>query len=78
MVALGTLGIVVRVALGIEPKFEIRQDVFEGLPWATVLSDFDDIMAAGYSVSLLTSWSGPTVTRLSDSIRFQKTACRAR
>jgi alditol oxidase len=64
VVALGALGIVARVALDIEPKFEIRQDVFEGLPWATVLSDFDAIMSGGYSVSLLTSWSGPTVTRL--------------
>jgi xylitol oxidase len=29
-----------------------------------VLSDFDAVMSAGYSVSLLTLWSGPTVTRL--------------
>ena len=62
--ALGALGVVTRVALDIQPDFEIRQDAFEGLPWRTVLSDFDAVMSAGYSVSLMTSWSGPTVTRL--------------
>ena len=64
VVALGALGIVTRVTLDIQPTFEMRQDAFEGLPWATVLSDFDTVMSAGYSVSLMTSWSGPTVTRL--------------
>ena len=64
VVALGALGIVTRVTLGIQPEFEMRQDAFEGLPWATVLSDFDAVMSAGYSVSLMTSWSGRTVTRL--------------
>lgn len=64
VIALGALGIVTRVTLDIQPEFEMRQDTFEGLPWTTVLSDFDAVMSAGYSVSLLTSWSGPTVTRL--------------
>jgi xylitol oxidase len=58
------LGIVTRVTLDIQPAFEMRQDTFEGLRWTTVLSDFDAVMSAGYSVSLLTLWSGPTVTRL--------------
>jgi xylitol oxidase len=64
VVALGALGIVTRVTLDIQPTFEMRQDAFEGLPWSTLLSDFDTVMSAGYSVSLMTSWSGPTVTRL--------------
>jgi alditol oxidase len=64
VVALGALGIIARVTLDIQPEFEMRQDAFEGLPWAAVLSDFDAVMSAGYSVSLMTSWSGPTVTRL--------------
>jgi len=61
---LGAFGIVTRVTLDIQPEFEMRRDAFEGLPWATVLSDFDAVMSSGYSVSLMTSWSGPTVTRL--------------
>ena len=64
VVALGALGIVTRVTLDIQPEFEMRQDAFEGLPWDTVLSDFDAVMSAGYSVSLMTSWSEPNVTRL--------------
>jgi xylitol oxidase len=64
VVALGALGVVTRMTLDIQPEFEVRQDAFEGLAWATVLSDFDAVMSAGYSVSLMTSWSGPTVTRL--------------
>ena len=36
VVALGALGLVVRVTLDVVPEFELRQQVFEGLPWATV------------------------------------------
>jgi xylitol oxidase len=64
VVSLGAFGIVTRLTLDIQPAFEMRQDAFEGLPWATVLSDLDAVMSAGYSVSLMTSWSGPTITRL--------------
>jgi len=64
VVALGALGVVTRVTLDIQPEFGMRQDAFEGLPWRTVLSDFDAVMSTGYSVSLMTSWSGPAVTRL--------------
>jgi xylitol oxidase len=63
VVALGALGIVTRVTLDIEPAFTMRQDAFEGLPWATLLAELDAVMSAGYSVSLFTAWSGPTVTR---------------
>jgi alditol oxidase len=63
VVALGALGIVTRVTLDIEPAFSVRQDAFEGLAWAALLADLDAVMSAGYSVSLMTSWSGPTVSR---------------
>jgi xylitol oxidase len=64
VVALGALGVVTRLALEIRPEFEMRQDAFEGLRWETVLCDLDAVMSAGYSVSLMTSWSEPTVARL--------------
>ena len=57
VVSLGAFGIVTRVTLDIEPEFEMRQDAFEGLRWATLLADFDAVMSAGYSVSLMTPWS---------------------
>src|SRR5262249_8909686 len=60
VVSLGALGIVTRVTLDIQSDFEVRQDAFEGLTWTTLLPDFDAVMSAGYSVSLMTSWSGST------------------
>jgi xylitol oxidase len=64
IVSLGAFGIVTRVTLDIQPSFDMRQDAFEGLAWETVLSNFDAVMSSGYSVSLMTMWSAPTVTRL--------------
>jgi xylitol oxidase len=64
VVSLGAFGIVTRVTLDIQPSFDLRQDAFEGLPWETVLSNLDAVMSAGYSVSLMTMWSAPAVTRL--------------
>ena len=42
----------------------MRQDAFEGLPWASVLADFDAITSAAYSVGVFTTWTGDTVARL--------------
>jgi xylitol oxidase len=64
VVNLGALGVMTRITLDIQPTFDMRQDAFEGLTWDTVLTDFDAVMSAGYSVSLLTKWSDPTITRL--------------
>jgi xylitol oxidase len=61
VVGLGAMGIVTRVTLEIQPSFEIRQDVFENLHWSAVLSDFDAVTSAAYSVSLFTDWSGDRV-----------------
>jgi xylitol oxidase len=63
VVALGALGVVTRITLDIQPAFELRQDAFEGLAWDRLHADFDAVMSAGYSVSLMTSWSSPTVSR---------------
>jgi xylitol oxidase len=72
VVGLGGYGVVVRLTLDIEPTFQVRQDVYRGLPWDVVLADFDVVAAAAYSVSLFTDWCGPTLeqswlkTRLGD------------
>ena len=52
VVSLGALGVVTRVTRDVEPAYEIRQRVFEGLPWDAV----PDVFGAGYSVSVFTLW----------------------
>ena len=61
VVGLGALGVVTKVTLDIEPTFTVRQDVFESLPWETVLENFDAATSGAYSVSLFTDWSGDAV-----------------
>jgi xylitol oxidase len=56
VVGLGALGAVTRITLDVEPGYEVRQRVFEGLSWAALLEHFDEITAAGYSVSVFTRW----------------------
>lgn len=63
VVALGALGIATRVTLDIEPAYAVRQDAYEGLSWDALLGDIGAVMGAGYSVSLMTMWSRPTVSR---------------
>jgi alditol oxidase len=58
VVGLGALGAIVEVTLDVEPAFDVRQRVFEGMPIATLLEHFDAVMAAGYSVSCFTRWDG--------------------
>jgi xylitol oxidase len=57
-VGLGAFGIVVRVTLDVEPSYLVRQDVHVGLSWDRALAELESIMAAAYSVSLFTDWSG--------------------
>ncbi len=64
IVSLGALGIVSRLTLDIEPTFEVRQDVYEGLTWTRLLENFDAIMARAYSVSVFTDWAGESVGRV--------------
>jgi xylitol oxidase len=60
-VGLGAFGIVTRVTLRIEPSYLIRADAYPRLRWERALADLDQIMAAAYSVSLFTDWTGPTL-----------------
>jgi xylitol oxidase len=60
-VGLGAFGVVVRVALDVEPGYLVRQDVYAELSWDRVLADVDEVMGAAYSVSLFTDWTGDSV-----------------
>jgi xylitol oxidase len=56
VVHLGALGAVTRVTLDVEPAYDVRQRVFEGLEWDALFEHFDAITACGYSVSVFTRW----------------------
>jgi alditol oxidase len=56
VVGLGAAGAVTRVALDVEPAYQVRQRVYEGLPWEALLGRFDEVFASGTSVSVFTGW----------------------
>ncbi len=56
VLALGALGVITRLELDVVPTFDVRQDVYDGLPPQTLGSALDEVMSAGYSVSVFTSW----------------------
>jgi len=56
VVHLGAIGVVTRVTLDLQPTFTMRQDVYLDLPMAHAREHFDEIVSAGYSVSLFTDW----------------------
>lgn len=64
VVALGALGIVTRLLLEVEPTYLVRQEVRTGLAWRTVERRFDEITAAGYSVSMFTRYDDAGVDQL--------------
>ena len=61
VVAVGALGIVTRVTLDIQPSFEVRQDLYDHLPWDAAFAHFDEITSSAYSVSLFTDWVGDSI-----------------
>jgi xylitol oxidase len=63
VVGLGALGAVTRISVAIEPAYEVRQRVFEGLSWEALHEHFDAITTSGYSVSVFTRW-GETVDQV--------------
>ena len=64
VVALGALGVVVELTLDVQPAYDVRQYVYEGLPWARLVASLDGIFGAAYSVSLFTSWTGPVIDQV--------------
>ena len=58
VVGMGALGVLTRVTLDVEPEFSVAQRVFDHLPWDTLFEDFEEIVSAGYSVSLFTLFGG--------------------
>jgi xylitol oxidase len=63
-VALGALGVVTALVLAIEPRFEVAQTVHTGLGWDVVDDRFEEIMAAGYSVSMFTGFGADGIRQV--------------
>jgi len=64
VVSLGAIGAITRIVLDVVPAFDVRQDVFENLPWTELESNFQDVMSGGYSVSLFTDYRGDGVSQV--------------
>ena len=64
VVQLGALGVVTELTLAIEPTFDVRQDVYEQLPWDQLTGSFEEVMGAGYSVSAITDFAGEDLDML--------------
>src|SRR4051812_45587646 len=57
VVALGAVGIVTGVTLDVEPSYDVRQYVYEGLPLEHFAGHLNEVLDSAYSVSVFTDWS---------------------
>ncbi|WIX91003.1 FAD-binding protein [Amycolatopsis sp. DG1A-15b] len=64
VVGLGAFGVVTRLTLDVVPAFDVRQDVFDDLPWEAAYEHFDEIEDAGYSVSMFTNWANDAIDQV--------------
>src|SRR5262249_6490793 len=64
VVGLGGLGVVTKVTLDVRPSYQVRQSVYENLPFGELEKNFEAIMSSGYSVSLFTNWQKNNVSEV--------------
>ena len=74
VVGLGALGVVTRVTLDLLPAFDMRQHVYEDLPLEELKDRFEEIVSAGYSVSLFTDWQKRRINEVWIKQRIEKGA----
>lgn len=56
VVHLGSLGVVTRLGIAIEPEYQVRQYVFDGIAHAAIRERFEEVFSSAYSVSFFTTW----------------------
>jgi len=64
VVGLGALGIVTKVTLAVQPRFDMTQIVYRDLSTAQLEHNLEAIMSAGYSVSLFTNWQNNRIAQV--------------
>ena len=64
VVGLGALGIITEVELDLLPSMELQQIIFRNLPITALENHFEEIIGAGYSVSLFTDWRNKNVNQI--------------
>lgn len=64
VVGLGAVGVITALTLDLVPAFEVRQYVYENVPFSQVEEHFEEIFASAYSVSLFTDWQGDSFNQL--------------
>lgn len=74
VVGLGGLGIVTKVTLDIQPTFAVAQTVYQDLPLQSLKDHFEEILSAGYSVSLFTDWQNQVVSQVWIKSKVEKDA----
>jgi alditol oxidase len=64
VVHLGALGVVTELELAIEPTYNMRQDLYQRLPWDTLTGSFEEVMNSGSSVSVVSDFAADTAQLL--------------
>jgi xylitol oxidase len=69
VVHLGGIGVITQLTLAIEPAYQVKQYVYEDLAMTQLERHFDEIMSAGYSVSLFTDWRDKNINSVWVKVR---------
>ncbi len=64
VVGLGALGIITKVTLDVQPAFQMRQHVYQHMPLSQLEKHFENVISAGYSVSLFTDWKQESINEV--------------
>jgi xylitol oxidase len=63
-VHLGAIGVITKVTLAVQPRFEMTQVVYRNLSMDQLEHNLEAIMASGYSVSLFTNWQRHNINQV--------------
>jgi xylitol oxidase len=64
VVGLGALGVITRITLAVQPRFDMSQVVYQNLDFAVLKDHLREIFSSGYSVSLFTDWQNHSASEV--------------